>query len=262
MAPRRVGQAGLALHEAGRADGPPLLLLHGFLGAAGEMLEAARALIPSRRLLALDLPGHGASPVPATDGACSFEAVIATLREAIATLQLGDFDLWGYSLGGRLAIGLALQPGVAVRRLILESASPGLSDPRERSARAAEDDARAQAIRADLEGFLAAWESSPLFSGERRRISRSQSVEGLARAVAMLSPGRQPALGEKLAALPTATLWLTGDRDEKYVAIARALAPRMRAARHVSFPGVGHAPHRERPDLVAAAVATFLEDRP
>jgi 2-succinyl-6-hydroxy-2,4-cyclohexadiene-1-carboxylate synthase len=255
-----VGELELALQSEGPEVGVPLLVLHGFLGSGAEMLEAARRLTPQRRVLALDLPGHGASSAPAADAPYQFEAVVAALHAGIDQLGLIRFDLWGYSLGGRLAIGLALTPGIRIRKLILESCSPGLADPVERAARVNEDNARAVAIRADLEGFLCAWERQPLFAGEQRRIDRGQSVEGLARAVSMLSPGRQPPLQQPLATLPTPTLWLTGERDPRYVAIAREAAEHMPHAHHRIFAAAGHAPHREQPVAPAAAISTFLQE--
>ena len=121
----------------GAGHQPPVLLLHGFLGAAGDWLPVMHALGLERRCVALDLPGHGASTVltpshgPASNGngatsngsngtaaaaaaeagdpqaAHSLEAAAEAVAALVEREGLQGCLLVGYSLGARLALLLA-----------------------------------------------------------------------------------------------------------------------------------------------------------
>jgi pimeloyl-ACP methyl ester carboxylesterase len=98
--------------------GPPLLLLHGFGGAAWNFTELAE-LLPGRRLLVPDLPGHGRSdPLPAPSIAGFADAVAGLLDEAVGVL--------GHSMGGVVALRLAERRPDLVRSLVL-AAPAGIS---------------------------------------------------------------------------------------------------------------------------------------
>jgi len=92
----------LAWREAG--TGPPLLLLHGWCFSSQVFAEALAAFSADYRVLAPDLPGHGAAD-PATD--YGFAALAAELREWLAALSLDRIRLLGWSLGGQVALELA-----------------------------------------------------------------------------------------------------------------------------------------------------------
>src|SRR5687768_12662048 len=91
----------------------PLVLLHGFAGTRRGWQPVVRRLGTQRyRPVALDLRGHGdaAHARPVTPGACTVDVLAATA---------GPFALCGYSLGGRLALHVALAAPERVTRLIL-----------------------------------------------------------------------------------------------------------------------------------------------
>jgi pimeloyl-ACP methyl ester carboxylesterase len=93
-------------------QGEPLVLLHGGLGAGAQGEPAAFA---GRRVIAVDLPGHGASPDPGRPLRAE------TAADAMAEVISGPVDVLGYSLGGMTALRLAIQHPQLVRRLILVS---------------------------------------------------------------------------------------------------------------------------------------------
>jgi pimeloyl-ACP methyl ester carboxylesterase len=104
-------------------DGPPLLLLHGFGGAAWNYAELA-PLLHGRRLVVPDLPGHGgSSPLPATTIAGIADVVASLLN---GPLLGGRIDVVGHSMGGVVALRLAERHPGRVRSLVL-AAPAGLS---------------------------------------------------------------------------------------------------------------------------------------
>jgi 3-oxoadipate enol-lactonase len=95
--------------------GPPLLLVHGFGGAAWNFSELA-PLLPGRRLIIPDLPGHGASsPLPAP--------TLTGFADVLAEVLDGPVDVLGHSLGGVVALRLAERHPALVRRLVLAAAA-------------------------------------------------------------------------------------------------------------------------------------------
>jgi pimeloyl-ACP methyl ester carboxylesterase len=110
---------GVRLRTWQRGQGRPLLLVHGLGGAAWNFSELA-PLLPGRRLLIPDLPGHGASsPLPAAVSVAGYaDALADTLSEPV--------DVLGHSLGGVVALRLAERRPDLVRSLVL-AAPAGIS---------------------------------------------------------------------------------------------------------------------------------------
>jgi pimeloyl-ACP methyl ester carboxylesterase len=101
-------------------EGPPLLLVHGYGGAAWNFSELA-PLLEGRRLVIPDLPGHGASsPLPAAPTLAGFADVLEAVCEAEGHAQV---DVLGHSLGGVVALRLAERHPERVQRLILAAAA-------------------------------------------------------------------------------------------------------------------------------------------
>jgi 2-succinyl-6-hydroxy-2,4-cyclohexadiene-1-carboxylate synthase len=229
-----------------------LVLLHGFTQTGRSWRPLRHALAARYRAIAPDLPGHGefAERRPASFAACD-----AYLR-ALASER---FTLAGYSMGGRVALHAALSLGKRVERLVLIGASPGLADPAERAARAAEDAALADRVEAiGLEAFVREWGAQPLFAGMPRGIAEIVAADrlrntaaGLAAALRGLGTGVMPSLWERLGELAMPVELVVGERDEKFRAIAERMAPTLGDARLHVIRGAGHAAHLEAPDAVA-----------
>ena len=123
---RIVRAAGVDLHlvdrlPEGPASGPPLLLLHGLCDSHLTWSRVAPALSRHRRVLALDLPGHGLSARPDASYALAWQASV--VGAALDALELSEVDLVGHSYGGGVAQWLLLSHRERVRRLVL--VSPG-----------------------------------------------------------------------------------------------------------------------------------------
>jgi pimeloyl-ACP methyl ester carboxylesterase len=109
--------AGIALetHAPPDASGVPLLLVHGAGGTHATWPETLRRL-PGRRVLTVDLPGHGASPLP---GERSVPDYVRRLVELLDALGIERAAVGGHSMGGAIALGLALEAPERVAGLLL-----------------------------------------------------------------------------------------------------------------------------------------------
>lgn len=176
----------------------------------------------------------------------------------------------GYSMGGRLALHLALAAPDRVVALVLEGASPGIADPEERQQRREADDALAARIERDgIAAFVDHWEALPLFASQRRlpdsartslRAARlANAPHGLANSLRGAGAGTQEALHDRLDTLPMPVLLIAGEWDEKYRRLAGEMAGRIPYAQVAIIAGAGHAAHLEQPGRFAATVREFLE---
>ena len=222
---------------------PPVLLLHGFLGRGADWRAVRQGLPHDWDIREPDLPGHGTA-LGLPDADYTMDGAAARLADALD----GPADVVGYSMGGRLALHLALtRPGV-VRRLVLVSASPGLRTEAERAARRVLDADRAAELQADLPAFLDAWYRLPLFGlpdALRQRLTADRTAHNdaaeLARSLAGMGLGAQPNHWDALPGLAMPAWVVVGTRDAKFVRLAQAMAEgggldvvRLRAAHAVA----------------------------
>lgn len=172
-------------------------------------------------------------------------------------------------MGGRIALHQALRAGDRVRRLVLESASPGLSTKADREARRqADDELAGRILDRGVEAFVDEWERLPLFATQRSLADgvRSRHREGrlandpasLAAALRGLGTGSLPSLWDRLGEVTADALVLVGEHDEKFVEIGREMADRLPRARFEVVEGAGHAVHLERPGAWLERVCAFL----
>lgn len=182
---------------------------------------------------------------------------IAAAATALASTHRGRWG--GYSMGGRLALQVALDHPRRVDRLVLVSSTPGIRDAAERASRRIADEQLAQQIeRGGIETFLDDWVRRPLFAGvptDRLREHRLTDGAILADQLRMLGQGAQPPLWDRLGALQVPVDIIVGGADSAYRAIARDMAEHIPTARIHELPGAGHALLQERPDDVAEIMA-------
>jgi 2-succinyl-6-hydroxy-2,4-cyclohexadiene-1-carboxylate synthase len=254
-------------------EGPPertVLLLHGFMGSGADWEDVVPALRRQGRCVSVDLPGHGASR--GLPGAYTMPAAAQALGDVLDGLGVDRAALVGYSMGGRLALYFALHHPDRCRRLVVESASPGLRTAEEREARGVLDEALAARLEAgDLAAFVEDWYRQPLFdslAGHPDLLARLLAARRendpyeLARALRGLGTGVQPSLWDRLETLAIPVLAVAGALDGRYVEVAQRMAvlnPRIHTA---IIPNAGHAVHAEHPKTFADVVADFLKRDP
>lgn len=258
-----------AVSESGQ--GPAVVLLHGFTGSAASWGLIRDRLAQRYRVLMIDLPGHGGTESPADPVRYAMEPVAADIVALLSRLGVERAHLVGYSMGGRLALFMALRYPGHWRSLTLESALPGLSDPAERTERVAADNALADWIEAhSLAQFVDRWEALPLFetqqrlSPQRRAEQRQQRLanhrSGLANSLRGMGTGQQPSLWSELNELKMPVHLTVGALDTKFTAIATEMSLRIPQAQLTILSGAGHTLHLEQPEAMADHVLTFLDD--
>ncbi len=176
----------------------------------------------------------------------------------LAELGAGSAAIAGYSMGGRLALYLALRHPGRCSGLFLESASPGLESAVERAVRRAADEELARRLESrGFEEFLEGWYRQPLFSSLardqellRRTIEarRRNDPEELARALRGMGTGAQPSLWGELPGLVVPALAVAGELDEKFVAVARRMTGATPNVRAAVVSGAGHNVRAEAPE--------------
>jgi len=246
-----------------------LVLLHGFTGNKASWADVRAALRLSMRVIAVDLPGHGGTRMDGRVFDYSLERTADAVVAALDAIGVSRFALAGYSMGGRVALQIALAHGARVERLALESASAGLTTAAARARRRRADATLAASIEtAGIADFVRRWEELPLFRSlaaapaRTRHALRRQRLccapAGLAASLRGMGTGVQPWLGDRLGALAMPVVLITGALDRGFTRIARQLARRLSQARVEVIEGAGHMPHVERPARFLRLIEEFL----
>jgi pimeloyl-ACP methyl ester carboxylesterase len=278
----RVHETSAVIHGHKRAftmagDGPPLLLLHGIGSNRETWRPVLEPLAQHFTVVAPDLLGHGESAKPRAD--YSLGGFANGMRDLLGVLGMERATVIGHSFGGGVAMQFAYQFPERTDRIVLE-ASGGLGRevtpllrvltlPGSAMVLAALDALPANlavrtvaAIARRLpEGPLAAdtHEVVNVLQGLRGSESRSAFLHVLSHVIDW--SGQLVTMRDRAylaAGMPIMVMWGEGDTVLP-VSHATAAVESMPDARLMTFPGVGHFPHAERPEEFTKAVIDFVE---
>jgi 3-oxoadipate enol-lactonase len=243
----------------------PVVLIHGHSADLRLWEPQVPALVGAGyRVVRYDVRGHGRSSVPPTG--YDWEHYLADLRALLDHLRVSRAHLAGISMGGAIALELALEePGRVASLTLLDSALPGFaySPQFEDDVERLRDAVRAEGPRAAVERH---WLTHPIFDGVRRR---PEAFAALRRMVldypaadyldeAEYPPPERPAI-ERLHEVSAPTLVVVGELDlPDFRIIADILAENLPRARKLVVPDAGHLPSLERPEEVNPALLSFL----
>ena len=178
-------------------------------------------------------------------------------------LRGGARSLLGYSLGGRLALHALLEPSHPWQAAVIISANPGLDAEEERAARRAQDAAwAARALTGNWQEFFQAWAAQPILNTSAPRDPQAAARlamrrREIARSFVDWSLGAQAPLWSRLQEIQIPVLWVVGENDAKFRALAeRALGLLARATLGIA-PGSGHRVPWEAEAWLAEQVAGF-----
>ncbi|MGH2855686.1 MAG: alpha/beta fold hydrolase [Solirubrobacteraceae bacterium] len=238
-----------------------VVLLHGF-GGTRRTWDGVVGLLDRERYrpLPLDLPGHGEAadaPRPISFAGCVGHVLAASPER---------FALCGYSMGGRIALHVALAAPGRVARLVLVGVNPGIEDGAERAARRRSDLLLADDLeRAPFEEFIERWRTQPLFAEDppevgalARADQRRNRPDALASVLRGLGTGEMTPLWDRLAELRMPVTVLVGERDAKFLALGRRLVERLADGTLLVAPG-GHGLPLESPAAVARSLGRSVE---
>ena len=257
--------------DANLHDGRPvLLLLHGFTQdrrAWNGVRDGLRRIGPT---VAVDLIGHGASPKPDDVAAYRPEACLGQLDDVLAALRLPRAWWVGYSMGGRVALQMAVHRRERVEGLVLASTTAGIPELEVRAERIRADRVLADRIGGwGIEAFVDFWMELPLFEGLRRlpnaqretlrRQRLDNSAVGLANSLRGMGSGAMPPVWERLRDVQVPALVLAGELDEKFAALARSLVAGLPEGNLAIVPDAGHSLVLEAPQRFLSAVLGFFQ---
>ena len=251
------------LEAVGYGEGPPLAILHGLFGSGRNWAGVAQRLGAHHRVLALDLRNHGASPWADT---MDYAEMAEDVRRALHASGHRRFALLGHSMGGKVAMVLALAHGAEVERLVVVDIAPVAYQPRHLAyvramcalhlgaiTRRAEADARLAPAVGDAAERAFLLQNLVLDGGEARWRLNLAAIER-----AMPGLVGFPALPPG-AAYAGAALFAAGGRSDylrpEHEPEIRRLFPNARIAR---IADAGHWLHAEEPQAFLDIVEPFL----
>jgi pimeloyl-ACP methyl ester carboxylesterase len=221
----------MRLHVVEAGSGPAVVFIHGMGSSLDTWTNCMALLSPTHYVVAIDLLGHGESPVPDDPAEYTRDAALVDLDELLATLP--PVVLVGHSLGGYLAMAhAATRPGV-VRGIVVLNTGPGFRDPEKREQ----------------------W-------NERSR--RNAHRFGVPVQAAELNLQHDSVVMDRLASMDVPTLVLAGDADRpEYTASGQYMERKMPNARVTVVAGGEHAMHEEsHASEIAAIIAGFVSSLP
>ncbi len=224
---------------SGGAD--PVVCIH---GAGGLRLSPMHeALARTRRVIAFETPGFGASP--ANERSRDMAELAGSLCAAVAALGITSYNLMGTSFGGKLATHMALQEGEKLKSLVL--LSPAVFRPAERPPMATAEE-RQKVMHAHPERF-------PLPPGNPQVESKQETLVRR-----LIGPPRDAALEEKLPGLSVPTLVVFGTEDRLTPPeMARFYRQHYGNAHLMLIYDAAHLVDLDRPEAVTEVVGDFLE---
>jgi len=238
----------------------PVVMLHGFAGGPESFAEVIAQLPLGWKVWAPGLPGHLGEPPPSGGFEAAVDGIAARIEEEVSC----PVHLVGYSMGARVALGLAARHPALVGRATLIGVQPGLPDPVARKARAEEDARWARLIVLDLARFVEAWEALPVLAvrapvdGRRLEAQRATRLRhdpaALAKSLLDLGLAAMPDYTPALPRIEVSVDLVVGEQDTKFRRIAEQMMGRLPRARLHIVPDCGHNVALERP----AALATLL----
>ncbi|MEP4378962.1 MAG: acetoin dehydrogenase dihydrolipoyllysine-residue acetyltransferase subunit [Alphaproteobacteria bacterium] len=246
--------------DTGTGDGLPLLLVHGICADLESWMFNQPAIADGRRVIALDLPGHGASDKNVGDGGISFFAEV--VASFLSALEISRTHLVGHSLGGAVSIAFALDRPDRVASLGLiapAGLAPAINGGFLSELVAAE---KRRGARLALSQLV---HDADLVSRDMiERFLRYKRTDGVPEALSVIMAGtfdddRQISVfADRLSKIIAPILCIWGDQDQ---VIPPSHADNLPTGATVHrLANTGHLPHMENAAQVSALLATFATE--
>jgi len=220
------------LHTDRLGNGPPIVFVHGMGTSAATWQRCTELLADRFTTIAVDLLGHGGSPVPDDPDEYTRDRTLADLDDVLADLDQPAV-LVGHSLGGYLALAHAATRPNAARAIVVLNTGPGFRDSEKRE-------------------------------GWNERSRRNAHRFGVPEQVATMNLQDDSVVMDRLADIETPTLVLAGGDDRpEYTGSGQYLERKMPDARLIVIDGGEHSMHESsHATEVAEAIAIFMAQLP
>ena len=247
---------------------PPLLLIHGFTASKVSFEVNLEGLREHFTVITAELLGHGDSDAPADPVFYRPERAVRRILQLLDHLGYQRVLLCGHSLGGALALRIALEAQEWVAGLVVINSSSAAGDPEWRDAARPRMLEMAERLRDEGTGFM---KSTRLYPAHSKRLD-PLSRELLTRDFDRLNPAGLAGTAESLVVdvnvwerhpvLAVPMLLIVGERDADFAPNADAFMERFPPdlTRIVRLPHAGHAANIEQPGEFEAAVVEFGRD--
>ncbi|WP_227268608.1 alpha/beta fold hydrolase [Roseobacter weihaiensis] len=242
------GDAALFVSQAGKSDGPPVILLHGGLGSRADFEPLARYLVSRYRLIAIDSRGHGRSALG--DATLTYRQLADDIAAVLDQLGLSEAGIIGHSDGGIVALRLAASHNARPRFVVAVGAHWQLPD-----------DNPTREIYRDV----TAQEWREMFGRQVRRYEAENPDPDFARLfeatrAMWLGKGDDAYPNDTVRTITTPLLVVNGDED---ILVSRAhafaLAERVEGARLLNLPFASHTVLQDTPTDVLPALTGFID---
>jgi pimeloyl-ACP methyl ester carboxylesterase len=244
-----VNSQGLRIHYQSDGDGPPLVFLHGATSTLQTWYELGYVdrLKQKYRCILIDLRGRGASDKPHEPAAYALSCYVADIVAVLDTLQLRQALFMGFSLGGRIAFGMAKIVPERVQALIIGGQhayaipggpfGPGKIDG------------------TDPATFLTTFEArlGERLTPEKKAMILAHDLQAIAASLA----GDMPSEEDILPRMKMPCLLYCGEADTRFSKV-QACVTQMPKGTFVALPGLNHIEAHERSDLILPHITKFL----
>lgn len=241
------------------------VLLHGFAGHADSWRAVRTGLPAGANVVALTAFGHDPETRPARS--ITFEDEVTRIVDVVRA-QPAPVRLCGYSMGGRLALGVLARAPRAIASAVIIGAHPGLTSDEERRARAASDQVWIRVLLDEgIASFADKWQAQALFASQsrlpsevldaQRAVRVRHDARSLAYAMESLGLAAMPSYWDALGAIDVEVDLVVGSLDEKFKALATRMRARMKPtrAREIVIDDSGHNVMLEQPAALARILA-------
>lgn len=250
---------------------PYLLMLHGFMGDHRAFDHLIDDLGDFCNPITIDLLGHGKSSKPDNPERYKEANQVLDICGIIDKLGLSKnrLFLFGYSMGGRLTLKMAIDTPAYFDGLVLESTNCGISDPDERKERRRIDTSRAQKIEESFDEFLSGWKGLEIFNSplpdnkslvlSYQKMQSEQSPSALAASLHGFGTGSMTPICKKLHNIKLPALLIAGSEDKKYQRINRYMEKQLPNAIFSSVEA-GHRTHLDNPGVFIKKIKDFISN--
>lgn len=249
----KLTRGGVDLHyEVHGAEGPFILLSHGYSATAEMWRGQIAALSAKHRLVLWDMRGHGQSDYPADQAEYSEEKTVADMAAILDAVGAEKAIVGGLSLGGYMSLGFYAAHPERVTALLIIDTGPGFKKDEARDAW--NKTALATAARFEAEGLARLQSLSKEMSTSTHR-----SADGLVRAARGMLTQKDARVMNVLPNVAVPSLVIVGADDAPFLAASDYMAAKISGARKVVIPNAGHAANIDQPEAFNRAVVAFLD---